>query len=315
MIASRRREAAQVALVEVEATTESGAILDLAARLKHDDEPFALATVVRCEGLTSAKTGAKAVVRPDGSIEGWIGGGCAQPAVRQAAQRALRDGKARLVRIRPDEGEAGGEGVEEHTMPCHSGGSLEVFVEPMLPRPALFVLGASAAGQALAALARRVGFAVTAAALAGDVAAFAEVERVIEGFDLDGEAQADAGYIVVATQGKGDRQALEAALATGAAYIAFISSRRKAAALKQELAARGHDPARIDAIRAPAGLDIGAATPEEVAVAILADVVRERRLGLAAAAADEDAAQGPTVTTEVVAPVAAGCCGKEPEPS
>ncbi len=293
------------------AEATSGAILDLAARLKHDNEPFALATVVRSEGATSAKAGAKAIVRADGEIEGWVGGGCSQPAVRGAAKKALRDGKSRLIRIRPTDDDGGGEGVEILTMACHSGGSLEIFVEPMLPRPALFVLGASAAGQALAALAGRVGFAVTAAAPKGDVAAFAEVERVIEGFDLGDVAP--AAFVVVATQGKGDRQALEAALATGASYIAFISSRRKASALKEELKAGGHDFARLDAIRAPAGLDIGAVTPAEVALAILADLVRERRRGLAATAARDGAGQAAGVTTEVVAPLAAGCCGSDPE--
>ncbi len=292
-----------------DAKATSGAVLDLAARLKHDNEPFALATVVRSEGATSAKAGAKAIVRVDGEIEGWVGGGCSQPAVRGAAKKALRDGKSRLIRIRPTGDDDGGEGVETLTMACQSGGSLEIFVEPMLPRPALFVLGASAAGQALAALAGRVGFAVTAAAPKGDVAAFAGVERVIEGFDL-GDA-ASAAFVVVATQGKGDRRALEAALATGARYIAFISSRRKASALKEELKAAGHDFARLDAIHAPAGLDIGAVTPAEVALAILADVVRERRRGLAATAARDGEASG--VTTVVVAPRAAGCCASDPE--
>ena len=295
------------------AEATSGAVLDLAARLKRDNEPFALATVVRSEGATSAKAGAKAIVRADGEIEGWVGGGCSQPAVRGAARKALRDGKSRLIRIRPTDDDDGGEGVETLTMACHSGGSLEIFVEPVLPRPALFVLGASAAGQALAALAGRVGFAVTAAAPKGDVAAFGEVERVVEGFDLGGVATSASDFVVVATQGKGDRQALEAALATGAGYIAFISSRRKASALKEELKARGHDFARLDAIHAPAGLDIGAVTPAEVALAILADVVRERRRGLAATAARDGAGQAAGVTTEVVAPLAAGCCGTEPE--
>ena len=291
------------AMPKIEALRGTDAILDLAAGLRRGNEPFALATVVRTEGATSAKAGAKAIVRADGAIEGWIGGGCTQPAVLRAARGALKDGKARLIRITAELDDDGG--AETVTMGCSSGGRLDVFVEPMLPRPALYVLGASRAGQALAGLARRVGFAVTAAVLKSDLETFAEADRVVEGFDL-GET---AGFVVVATQGKGDRQALEAALASGAEYIAFIASRRKAATLRDELASRGHDPARLAAIRAPAGLDIGAATPEEVAVAILAELVRERRRGLAATASDDGAGDEPGVTTEVVAPMAAGCCG------
>ncbi len=290
------------AMPKIEALRGGDAILDLAAGLRRGNEPFALATVVRTEGATSAKAGAKAIVRADGAIEGWIGGGCTQPAVLRAARGALKDGKARLIRITAELDDGGAETV---TMGCSSGGRLDVFVEPMLPRPALYVLGASRAGQALAGLARRVGFTVTAAVLKSDLETFAEADRVVEGFDL-GET---AGFVVVATQGKGDRQALEAALASGAEYIAFIASRRKAATLREELASRGHDPARLAAIRAPAGLDIGAATPEEVAVAILAELVRERRRGLAATASDDGAGDEPGVTTEVVAPMAAGCCG------
>ena len=313
MTADRSRAAAREIPAETGSSTESGALLARAAELRRNGEPFAMATVVRSEGATSAKAGAKAVVTADGAVEGWIGGGCAQPAVRGAARQALSDGKARFIRIRPSENENLGEGGDAPGMSCPSGGSLDVFVEPILPRPALFVLGASRAGQALAGLARRVGFAVTAAALKGDARAYGEVDRVIEGFGLGELVGEKTGYIVVATQGKGDRQALEAALETGAGYIAFISSRRKAAVLKEELAARGHDRGRIEAIRAPAGLDIGAVTPEEVALAILADIVRERRLKLETAAAGNAGEQEPGVSTEVVAPVAAACCGVEPE--
>ncbi len=292
--------------------SDNDTILDLAAGLRKKNEPFAMATVVRAEGATSAKAGAKAVVRADGAIEGWVGGGCTQPAVRKAVRSALADGKARLIHIRPEEsqgedGNDGGAGADVVRMTCPSGGSLDVFIEPILPSPALYVLGASRAGQVLAGLARQVGFAVTAAVLEGDAGGFEGAAQVIEGFDLGEAARQRPGFIVVATQGKGDREALEAALDAGAGYIAFITSRRKAMTLKQDLVARGREPAQVEAIRAPAGLDIGAATPEEVAVSVLAEIVQERRRGFAAAEADEK--QEPGVTTEVVAPAASGCCG------
>jgi len=248
----------------------------LAKRLRQDNKPFAVATVVRTEKATSAKAGAKAVVREDGAIDGWIGGGCAQPAVRQAARQAIRDGRSRLIRVRPDTGE-GGEGIEVYPAHCHSGGTLDIFIEPMLPRLSLLILGASPAAQTLARLAHEIGYAVTAAAPAAHESVFPGADRVIDGYDLGDGAASIAGFVVVASQGRGDRPALEAALTTDAGFIAFIASRRKAEEVKRELVAGGADPARVAAIRSPAGLDIGAVTPEEIAVAVLAEIVRERR--------------------------------------
>ncbi len=168
-------------------------------------------------------------------------------------------------------------GVELHKSHCPSGGTVEVFVEPILPRPSLFVLGASPTARALANLGRGAGFAVTVAALAEDQAGFAEADFRVVGFDLTQAPQASTGFIVVATQGKRDRQALAAALARGAAYVAFVGSRKKAAALKAAMLEQGLPADRVAALHAPAGLDLGAATPEEIALSILAEIVQERR--------------------------------------
>lgn len=239
-------------------------ILDLIACLRDRGEAFAIATVVRTVAATAAKAGAKAVIHPDGTISGgWIGGGCARGAVLRSAHEAMADGTARLVSVRPaDVLEADGlspgetrDGVRFARSACPSRGTMDVFVEPVLPRPVLALWGATPVAEALADLAPRFGFAI---ALAGD-----------------GPAPA-AAYAVVATQGRGDAAALAAALATRAGYTAFVGSRAKTAALSARLRAEGHDP---DRLIAPAGLDIGAISPEEIALSILAQMVAHRRHG------------------------------------
>ncbi len=292
-------------------TVDSEDVIDCMARMKGDAQPFALATVVRTKAATSAKVGAKAVIRADGSMVGWIGGGCTLGAVRQAAREALGDGRARMIRVRPDD-QAGPaeEGTEEVRNACASGGTVEVFVEAILPRPSLIVAGASATARALRALGRNAGFTVTAVALAEDLEAIAEADEKLAGFDLSRRPRAATSFIVVATQGKRDREALEAALATGAPYVAFIGSRKKAADLKAQLAARGVAAGRLAGLRSPAGLDIGAVTPEEIALSVLAEIVQERRKAAPVGLVEDEAIEGAAVETRVVTPAASGCCGE-----
>jgi xanthine dehydrogenase accessory factor len=248
--------------------------LDRAAALRAAGKAFALVTVVRAEAPTSAKPGAKALVDADGNIEGWIGGGCAQPAVLKTVKQALADGRPRLVRISPTRDGDTQEDIVAYGMSCHSGGTLEIFVDPVLPRPVLAILGAAPTAQSLAGLAPRVGFEVTAAAPGATAELFPDAASTADAFVLPKPVPR---FVVVATQGKGDEEALEAALAAGAPRIWFIASRRKAEKLKTYLNDRGHDPARVDAIVAPAGIDIGAATPEEIALSVLAAVVKALR--------------------------------------
>jgi xanthine dehydrogenase accessory factor len=270
-------------------------LLDLMARLSREAQPYALATVVRTVAATSAKAGAKAVVTADGEIHGWIGGGCARGAVKRAALQALKDGEAHLISVQPQEaldagGVAAGEakgGVEFHRSACPSGGTLDIFVEPMLPRPQLVVCGASPVARAVADLAARSGFAVAVAALAEDQDDFPEAERRIEGFDLPQDVPGER-FIVVATQGKRDGEALRAALATDTPYVAFVGSRRKAATLAARLKDEGLVADKVARLRAPAGLDIGAITPEEIALSIIAEVVELRRRGRRKGAADKN---------------------------
>jgi xanthine dehydrogenase accessory factor len=236
-------------------------VLSTAQRLQAQQQPFALVSVLRVQAPASAKAGDKAVVTADGIVQGWIGGGCAQPAVLKTVRAALADGRARLVRIAPAE-----EGtmreldeVLEFGMACHSGGTLELFVDPVLPVARLVVIGDTPLAAALANLAPHVGW--TTEHLRDEAAA----------------APAPGAFVVVATQGRRDLQGLRAALAAQAQQLFFVASARKAAVLKAALIEAGEDAAAVNAIVAPAGQPIGAQTPEEIALSVLAAVVAARR--------------------------------------
>jgi xanthine dehydrogenase accessory factor len=251
-----------------------------AAALKDAGTPFALVTVVRTVSPTSAKPGAKAIVCADGAIQGWIGGGCAQPAVIKSVKQALDDGQSRLIRISPGKMGPVEDGIIDFGMSCHSGGTLDIFIDPVLPQPVLLIVGGSPTAQALAGLAPRVGFAVTVACHGSDPEAFPDATECHDGFDFGSLPAERPVFVVVATQGRRDEGGLEAALTSGAEYIAFVASERKAAKLRDYLTERGHEAARVNCIRSPAGIEIGAATPEEIALSILAGVVQARRNGL-----------------------------------
>lgn len=262
-------------------------ILDLVSRTKARGEPFAVATVVRTISVTAAKAGAKAVVLADGSISaGWIGGGCARGAVLKAAADAIRDGQPRLISIQPKDlldvqqvkpGEIR-DGVFYARNMCPSQGTMDVFVEPVLPRPHLAVLGASPVAVALADIARRMGFFVTVCAPLADHAAFGAADRMIDGFDLPADGS-QLGFIVIATQGRGDSAALRAVLGIRSRYTAFVGSRRKFAALRHDLETEGLDVRSMDDMRSPAGLDLGSITPDEIAFSIVAEMIEIRRRG------------------------------------
>jgi xanthine dehydrogenase accessory factor len=260
-------------------------VIDWVSEMKAKGEPFALATVVRTVAATAVKAGAKAVIRADGSLsEGWIGGGCARAVVLKAARDALADGQPRLVSVQPpdllaEQGLSAGDtraGIRFAKNMCPSQGTMDVFVEPVLPRPQIVVCGSSPVAVAIADLARRTGYAVTACAPAPEQSAFGEVDRRIEGYALPVSEEGQR-FVVISTQGRGDEAALRAALASDSGYIAFVGSRKKAAALRAALAADGLDPARLATVNAPAGLDLGAITPEEIAVSILAEIIARHR--------------------------------------
>jgi xanthine dehydrogenase accessory factor len=252
--------------------------------LRAQGVPFAIATVVRTVDATSAKPGAKAIILPDGSIaEGWIGGGCARSAVGKAGAAAIAEGRPQFISLRPEEllaaeGVAPGEerhGVRFARNGCPSKGSMDVFVEPVLPQPRLVVFGAGPVAMALCDLAGRFDLHRTLAAPGLTEGA---AEQVQDGFALEAGG-AGQRFVVVATQGKGDEAGLRAALASGAAYVAFVGSRRKFATLAARLAEDGVRAEDLARVKAPAGLDIHAITPEEIALSILAEITALRRAG------------------------------------
>lgn len=281
-------------------------VLATATRLQQAQQPFALVSVLRVQAPASAQAGDKAVVTVDGIVAGWIGGGCAQPAVMKTVRQVLADGRARLLRISPADTDpqaaaeaasaprGGGPAwdgpapvqagvrelgdVLEFGMACHSGGTLELFVDPMLPVARLVVIGETPLAQALATLAPHVGLQTLAVT---DEAA-AEIPP--------------GAFVVVATQGRRDLQGLRAALKAQPRQVFFVASARKGGVLKAALKEAGEDPAAVDAIVAPAGQPIGAQTPPEIALSVLAAVVAARRAATAGEAAAPKVDAAPAAT-------------------
>jgi xanthine dehydrogenase accessory factor len=206
--------------------------------------------------------------------------------VLKAAREALADGCPRMVSVQPENllaelGVRAGEtreGVKFASNMCPSKGTMDIFVEPVLPHPSLIILGASPVALSLATQARTLGYHVTLAAPAADLLNAPEVDMLIDSFALGMLTDAKR-FVVVSTQGKGDEAALRAAMGTEAIYHAFVGSRRKMASLRDKLIAEGADPAALDRVKAPAGLDLGAITPEEIAMSILAEITFARRRG------------------------------------
>ena len=263
-------------------SNEPDDIIDCMARMKGDEQPFTVATVVHVKGGAAAREGSKAVIRADGSVIGWIGGGCTLGAVKKSTSRALVDGRARFIRVRPMNGDTTEVSAENRTEDfdnhCPTGSTVEIFIEPVLPRPSLIVVGGSLVARALSDLGKRLGFAITVAALPDDLALFSNVDHSIEGFDLDQAIRPASSFVVVASQGKRDCDALRFALATKSSYVALVASKKKAGNLCRDLLDTGVDSDHISRIRSPAGAHIGAVTPEEIALSILADIVSQRRL-------------------------------------
>ncbi len=251
-------------------------LLDRAHALKARGEPFVLATVIRVERPASARPGMKAIILADGTLEGWVGGSCAHPIIVREAQNALRQGSPRLISLSPDrDARTDREGVIHHPMTCHSGGTLEIYVEPMLPKPQLLLVGEAPLVPALARLGRLQGFAVWVAdtgAASPDIDSdlrlpLAQLARQVT----------PATYVVVATMGNYDEEALEQIAGAGAGYVGLVASRKRAESVLTFLSSRGIDPAQLRRVKAPAGLDIGAVTPEEIALSIMAEIVQVRR--------------------------------------
>ncbi len=235
-------------------------IFEIIRSLRAENRAFCLATVVRTSDLTSAKAGAKAVVTVDGEIRGHLGGSCVQRAVRTAAVEILSSDAARIISVRPDGApDAAEPDVEVHHSGCPSGGTVDVFLESYKMPPRLWICGETPIAYAIEAHASLMGL------------------DVVRSSGVDGGEATGAEFAIIASQGHGDAAALKAAVVSGAGHIAMIASHRKAEVLRARLAADGIDPMRLAVIESPAGLDIGAIDPHEIAVSVLAGMIAAKR--------------------------------------
>jgi xanthine dehydrogenase accessory factor len=263
-------------------------------------ESFVTATVVRCEPPTSGKPGDKAIIHGKGIIWGWIGGGCAQPVVVKEALKALVDGKPKLVRISPSASNPE-EGTVDYTMTCHSGGALDIYLEPVLPKPRILILGRSPVAQFLAQLANTIGYAVAVVTEEAATEGFTGAEIIeAKDFSLESARVTPESFIVVSTQGEGDEEALEQALKTNAAYVAFVASKTKAGKVMEYLQQQGMSAEKAKDVRAPAGLNIGAKSPEEIAVSVLAEIIQMRANAAKAAQQPKASAVLPVVNLPII---------------
>lgn len=248
----------------------------LAHRLVSEGRPFATAAVVRAERPTSARPGDRAIVTADGVLHGWIGGSCAQPAVVAAALAAIADGRPRLVRLSPDpDADPAPEGYEEFPMTCFSGGTLDVYIEPQHPQPRLVIVGDLPVAQALARLGKAMSWRVLAVVGESGGEAMAEADEVRTDLGAIGEWATPWTAVVVATHGHFDEPAVAAALRTPAPYVALVASRKRAGEVAAYLDSEGLEAER-GRLRSPAGLDIGARRGDEIALSIVAEIVRDR---------------------------------------
>lgn len=247
--------------------------------LSASGQPFVIATVVRAEAPTSAKAGAKAIITADGVLTGWVGGSCTQPTVIRESLKVLSDGAPRFLRLGPPETlRHDSPGVIEVPLMCVSGGTLDIYLDPHLPQPHLFVIGHLPVVEALVELGKAMNYTVTV--MGEDVTPefFPRADRVMP-LTLIGLALSSQTYVVVASHGNYDEPALEAALNSEAGYVALIASQKRRDSVLNYLRGSGLSEEKLARLRCPAGLDVGAVTPEEIALSIIAEIIQLRRRG------------------------------------
>ncbi|HEY7575778.1 MAG TPA: XdhC family protein [Thermoanaerobaculia bacterium] len=264
-------------------------LLTLAADLVRREEPFALATVVRRQPASSSQAGDGALITASGEFHGWLGGSCTQPTVVREALASMADGAPRLIALSPDPAAERRPGILVFPMTCHSGGSVDIYIEPVLPAARFVIFGVSPVARALSRLARAMDFTVDVADPAADRETFPDAARIwIEGGPPPASG-ASSPFAVVATMGDRDEEAVLEAIATRPAYLGVVASGKRFAQIREALLRRGAAAEAVERVKNPAGLDIGARTPEEIAVSILAEVVKMRREQADAAGAPEAA--------------------------
>ena len=254
---------------------------ELWSELRALGEPFVVATVVAYKSPQSAKPGSRAIIRLDGSISGWVGGGCVQPIVLREAQEALRSGEPKLLSISPDAAHGDDwKGVESYRMSCEGGGSLEIYLEPVLPKPELLIVGDSPVAQTVAQLGELLDFKVVK-----------DPNRVNE-----------ATYVVVATMGNGDEEGLLSVLGSKPKYLGLVASEKKSKALFQYAREHGYTDEQLGGIKCPAGLEIRAQTMSEIALSVIAEITQIRRT---------NSAQPAPLPAEAIDPI----CGMKVDPA
>lgn len=277
-------------------------LLEVATDLARRHRPYVLATVVWSRRPTSGRQGSHAIIEPDGTAHGWIGGACAEPTVLREARRVLNDGEPKLIHLGPeDELDAPLRAdVLQVPIACASEGALEVFMEPVLPQPHVVLVGQSPAVRTLVDLLAALDWRVTTVGEPPEAADVASVPSVADAH-VD-----EATAVVIATQGHDDEAALEAALATDAAWIGLVASRRRGETLLGYLRDRGHSDEELARVHTPAGLDLGRIEHREIGVAILAELVSLKASGGIAGAAEVAAVPEPATAIDPV-------CGMEVE--
>lgn len=238
-------------------------VYDQFKELRAREEGFVLATVVAYKSPQSAKPGSKAIIKADGEMIGWIGGGCVQPIVLREAKEALRNGKPKLLTISPDEPRDDWKGVESYRMTCEGGGSLEIYLEPFLPKPQLLIVGRSPVAQTLADLGQMLDFKV----ILPDPSDLSLVRSQID----------ENTFVVVATMGNGDEEGLLAVIGTRPRYLGLVASEKKSQALFEYARETGASDEDIAVFKCPAGIELGGETLAEIALSVAAQLVQVRR--------------------------------------
>ncbi len=263
--------------------TTSESTLDLIEKLRAEGTSFCIATILRTADSTSARPGAKAVITTDGDLYGFVGGGCVTGAVRRGALESIQDGHPKMIRIKPKEDVISAvdiDGIQLHRSSCPSGGTIEVFLEPMKAPKTLLICGASPIAQAILPLALGLGYRVIVAAAKEDQVKMPGATNYLDDFTLTELTLSHTDAAIVATQGKQDSDALRAVLKSKVGYKGMVCSRKKIAALTHRLNSEDQVfKTLIPTLHAPAGLDIGAIEPEEIALSVITEIVSYQRLG------------------------------------
>ena len=252
-------------------------LIDQISEYLEKGDAFAVVQVIWREAPSSGKPGDKAIILKDGTLIGWIGGGCVKGIAVKEALGAISEQKSRLVRIDPNSDDSENGSYKTYQMTCHSGGTMELYIEPVIPNPQLVVVGKSNIARALTKLASAANLRVTVLSRDADKGMFPGIKTIYDAVDFAKVRIDENTFIVVSTQGESDEEAVRLALETDCQYIGFISSKRKSDKIKEHLAQSGINKSRIAELKTPVGMNINAKLPEEIAISILAEIVQQFR--------------------------------------